>query len=310
MVLQRHTRGEGVEIPIYFQGMADTDYEAGVFDRVAKEAMEQIFRYEPFKSFRDCFDVVCTRTVRKKRSDGLNLIGEGTSQTEIEGYKRIGMDIRLNLSTGLFHSHETCISIPENYMTDNPKTIIHEFAHLFGILADEYPYYGKGKTNPDAGKTEKVKMCGASDQYGNFDGYYAWNVSNTDDPEYVPWSKFLKLEQYKDQIGIYEGAHHYEFGAYRPSYNSIMECTGDTFNAPSRYAIFCEIMKRSKLMGEFGTLESNVYSEETEEMLWELFLNMTRRICNGNTMQGESDITPKKHLDKTVIIKIYIYRFI
>ena len=47
-------------------------------------------------------------------------------------------------------------------------------------------------------------------------------------------------------LGIYEGGGTYDYGVFRPTFNSIMRCSNDYFNAPSREAIYKRIMKFSE----------------------------------------------------------------
>ena len=44
-------------------------------------------------------------------------------------------------------------------------------------------------------------------------------------------------------IGVFEGAFEYRYGVWRPSSTSIMDSSGDHFNAPSRNAIYNRIHK-------------------------------------------------------------------
>ena len=68
----------------------------------------------------------------------------------------------------------------------------------------------------------------------------------TSDPSSVQWSVFLSDQRYANEnLGVYEGALTYQYGAYRPSVNSIMRYNTGGFNAPSRYAIYNRIMEYS-----------------------------------------------------------------
>jgi len=75
---------------------------------------------------------------------------------------------------------------------------------------------------------------------------YGWwkNIDYVSDPEEVRWAHFLADERYSyDGLGVYEGASTYIYGAYRPTYTSIMDENLGGFNAPSREAIYYRIHK-------------------------------------------------------------------
>ncbi len=67
----------------------------------------------------------------------------------------------------------------------------------------------------------------------------------TNDPQKIRWSAFLADDRYKNEVGIHEGGALYTKGAYRPTVNSMMRENLEYFNAPSRWAIYQQIMKRS-----------------------------------------------------------------
>ena len=76
---------------------------------------------------------------------------------------------------------------------------------------------------------------------------YGWfaNVDFTNDPQKIRWSAFLADDRYKNEVGIHEGGALYTKGAYRPTVNSMMRENLEYFNAPSRWAIYQQILKRS-----------------------------------------------------------------
>ena len=90
---------------------------------------------------------------------------------------------------------------------------LHEIAHAFAGLGDEYDY-------------------GASGSYGGPDPAYA-NVTN--DPSGAKWSEWLGYNQPGiGVIGAYEGAYYHAAGAYRPSADSKMKTLGRPFDAVAR----------------------------------------------------------------------------
>ena len=72
------------------------------------------------------------------------------------------------------------------------------------------------------------------------------NVDNTDDPDSIIWSKFLKDSRYSPYVGIFEGGFLYSKGIWRPTEASIMRYNIGGFNAPSREAIYRRAMELNK----------------------------------------------------------------
>lgn len=111
------------------------------------------------------------------------------------------------------------------------QTLLHEFGgHGMAYLGDEYSL----QNNLEPGETP-------SPLYHELG--MALNIDDTSDPAAIRWAPFLADPRYQwERLGIFEGARYYMNGFYRPRWNSIMraqwEQDGDTFNAPSREAIY------------------------------------------------------------------------
>nr|WP_275944444.1 M64 family metallopeptidase [Microvirga flocculans] len=90
---------------------------------------------------------------------------------------------------------------------------LHEIAHAFTGLGDEYDY-------------------GAVGAYAGNEPFYA-NV--TKDPAGTKWAKWLGYNQPSiGTIGAYEGAYYHATGVYRPSLDSKMKTLGRPFDVVSR----------------------------------------------------------------------------
>lgn len=119
---------------------------------------------------------------------------------------------------------------------DYEGTVIHEFGHAFGILADEY-WDDDNYQISDQTKANLQEMF----------PYGLWkNIDVTNDPLTIKWNHFLSDPRYANSgTGVFEGGNGYfGKGIWRPSFNSIMrnDMTGQ-FNAPSREAIYYRIHK-------------------------------------------------------------------
>ena len=268
MTLQKASKGKGINL--VFMGDAYTDKDmgkGGLYETVMKESMEEFFSVEPYKTFRNRFNVYAVKVVSPngKIGSGYNTalassFGTGTTilgddptcysyALKVPGITNqenlmIGVLVNSSRNVGttsmsyLRQSGVSYITTAYNQRSSFGPVLRHEAGgHAFAFLADEYSNYDE--TAP----AEHVELYNSRyEQYG----WYS-NVDFTNDPAKIRWSAFLSDSRYKGEVGIFEGAALYGKGAYRPSEKSIMRYLdeSDTFNAPCRWKIYQQIMLRS-----------------------------------------------------------------
>ncbi len=259
-LIQKATKGDGVNLIITGDAFSDKDQD--LFIRYANLAKDAIFSEEPYTRMKDRFNVYAINAV----SENGNVGGSTRFLTDFMGGSKIQGDISHIFAFIMERLPEIdlnkapiCIIVNDirhagycNWWSSNKAmcfvpfcnddasfsgTLLHEFGgHAFGKLLDEYNYSG---TIPSSTVNER-------NSWRDFAyGFYA-NVDYTNDPSVVQWSHFLSDERYSGVVGIYEGADTYQYGAYRPSEESIMRHDKGGFNAPSREAIYYKIMKFSE----------------------------------------------------------------
>ena len=267
MTLQSASVGNGINIVFMGDAFTDKDMDdGGLYETTMTMAMEEFFAREPYKTYRNRFNVYAVKVVSKN-----GRIGEGYetalgtrfySGTETGGndnkcleyaLKVPGISSRENLLVSviintrrhagtayMYQSGQYAVTYTPNYGGDYEfmgSTLRHEAGgHGFAFLADEY--YTSNSAAPHS----------HIDHYNQVYNDYGWfaNVDFTNDPEQIRWAAFLADERYNGQIGIYEGGGLYAKGAYRPSADSIMNNqVEDMYNAPSRLAIYKRIMELS-----------------------------------------------------------------
>lgn len=268
--LQKATKGEGIDIVLMGDAYSDRLIADGTYDKVMNTAMEKFFMEEPYKSFRDHFNVYSVTAVSDNEVytddsstafagyfGGGTLVGGNNQRVFSYAEKAIGAE-RMNdaLIVVMMNSEAyagTCYmyspSDNDNWgdgvsisyfpvgVDDNALAqVLHHEAggHGFSKLADEYAYEYMGAI-PDS----EISSRKSYETYG----WYK-NVDFTNDPTKVKWSTFLSDARYaNDGLGVFEGAFTYWTGAYRPTINSIMNTNTGGFNAPSREAIYYRIHK-------------------------------------------------------------------
>ena len=280
--LQTASSGNGIDIVLMGDGYSDRLIADGTYASVMERASEAFFSEEPYKSFRDLFNVYYVDVVSKnERYDAETAFstwyGDGTAvggdnAKVIEYARKAVADNRMDDATVIVMMNRdyyagTCymysvadgdygrgLSISyfpvSSYDATFNGILLHEAGgHGFGKLADEY-YYASNGTIPQ----DKI------DEYSATAAYGWWrNGDFTSDPAAVKWSAFLNDGRYSAEgLGVYEGAFTYYYGAWRPTRNSIMNNNTGGFNAPSRYAIWYRIGKLAYGADWNGTYEDFV----------------------------------------------------
>ena len=269
-ILQVATVVNGIDIVIMGDGYSDRLMET--FEADAETVMEQIFSVEPFKSFREYFnvyrfDLVSANEVLSDITStalGTKVYGEYVScdnnkvlDAGRQLFADLGGESRMDNAVLIaLLNHENVAGSGWAYYPDTEndyadgtgiayvsrsdggellKTrLLYSVGFAFTKLAGE----AGGLGTMDVGTSDNLKQPMES---------YGWykNLDFTSDPEQVRWAKFLTREEYAGEgLGVYEGGYGYGYGVWRSSETSIMN--GDLaagFNAPSREAIYYRIHK-------------------------------------------------------------------
>ena len=266
-VLQTATDGAGIDVVLMGDAYSDRLIADGTYADVMNRAMEAFFAEEPYKSYRNCFnvnyvDVVSMNESYKGTTALSTWYGDGTrvggDDSKVLEYAQLALNGRSlddalilvmmnrdfyagtcymeNLTEGDYGRGNAIAYMPVSSAGDVFGQVLRHEAggHGFAKLADEYGYNANGSI-PQSGV----------DGYRSMEGYGWWrNVDFTSDPAAVKWSAFITDNRFaSENIGVYEGACTYVFGAFRPTDNSIMNDNTGGFNAPSRYAIWYRINK-------------------------------------------------------------------
>lgn len=267
--LQAATKGNGIDIVLMGDAYSDRLIADGTYERIMHIAMEKIFEEEPYKSFRDHFNVYSVTAVSKNEVysqysetafdcyfGDMTVVGGDNPTAFSYAAKAIGEDriedaLIIVMMNSVEHAGTCYMYVPTSGDWGNgasvsyfpvgsdeetlKRLIQHEAAgHGFSKLSDEYSYYEYGHI-PE----EEIQYYREMEEYG-----WGKNVDFTSDPAEVKWSHFLTDSRYANEgLGVFEGACTFWTGAYRPTDNSIMKNNWGGFNAPSREAIYYRIHK-------------------------------------------------------------------
>lgn len=272
-VLQQATIGNGIDVVLMGDGYSDRLIADGTYDRTMDVAYEKLFEKEPYKSFKEYFNVYSVYAVSKNEvytpgsSTALDCdvskfstIIEGNS-SKVISYANLALGSgRMENATIVVAINErvyagTCFMntpsvsgrdwaegmtisyVPIGEDDENFGYVLHHEAagHGFAKLADEYAYEYYGYIDDDSKQSLNYQ----------YESYGWWkNVDVTGDPAQVKWKKFLQDTRYANEgLGVFEGGYTYWKGVWRPSETSIMVYNTGEFNAPSREAIYYRIHK-------------------------------------------------------------------
>lgn len=272
-VLQKASKGNGIDIILMGDAYSDRLIADGTYENIMKLAMEKFFATEPFKTYRDLFNVYSVTAVSENEAYTANsstaLSGYFGADTHVGGNDFKAMEYarkaiseeRMNDAVivvmmnsmafaGTCYMYDPVHSAELDYFGNGTSVayfpvgvneealeqlIRHEAGgHGFAKLADEYAYRNNG-----AIPYFEVAEAEAKEEFG-------WwkNIDFTNNPSDVKWSGFINDERYSDEgIGVFEGGLTYWMGVYRPTEDSAMNSGIGGYNAPSREAIYYRIHK-------------------------------------------------------------------
>jgi hypothetical protein len=286
-VYQRASTGNGVDIVFMGDAYSDREVASGKYLGDMKASIEEYFAVEPYKSFRDLFNIYIVTTVSATegyahggRSLGTMMMGGtaigGSDEKCFQlARKAVGDDKRMedvvvivcgnqDLSGSVYLCGTCYFYEPETWEG-------HDYAcgpavTYFLKLDESFTQTGKVLRH-ESGGHGFAKLADEYHYSGNvpYDerlrvnerAQYMWysNVDFTSDPALVKWAPFLADARYQDEVGLFEGGLTYMYGVWRPSENSIMNDNEGGFNAPSRYTIWYRIHKLAYGSGWNGTFE-------------------------------------------------------
>lgn len=269
--LQTASIGNGIDIVLMGDGYSDRLIADGTYDEVMNTAMEKFFSEEPYKSYRDMFNVYSVTVVSPNEvySNGTitalsGFFGEAThvggndqqvfnyalkaiSEERMDEALVVVMMNSINYAgtcymyspegTGNYGNGVSVSYFPVGIDDTALAQVLHHEAggHGFAKLADEYAYAEYGAVPADYVAEIQAQQ--------NSWGWWK-NVDFTDDLSTIRWNYFISDNRYAyDGLGAYEGGLTYWRGVWRPTENSIMRHNTGGFNAPSREAIYYRIHK-------------------------------------------------------------------
>lgn len=293
ITLQKASKGNngGINLVFLGDGFDGADISAGEYMSAMNEQVENFFGIEPYKTYRDYFNVYTAIVVSPETGIGtVNTIRYTKFDTTFAGGVGLRCDYdavfnyALNMPTVTTDNlHQSLIIMTPNttdyggicqmwsdgsaiafcpmstygYPLDTRGVLQHEAGgHGFGKLADEYIYHN-----------EFIDFCGCTCcghvdavQWGKSLGWYD-NISLTGKTHEVPWSHLIYDSRYSDIVDIYEGAYMHNRGVYRSESNSCMNNDIPYYSTVSRESI---VKRIKEYAGEEYSFEEFVANDSRE----------------------------------------------
>lgn len=287
MTVQTATKGAGVDLVFMGDCFDAKDIAEGKYLDAVNEAIGYFFAVEPYKTYRDYFNVYTVfglspdsgvgdvNTIRESKFGSAYALGKiaPDEQTCFEyackaptvTEDRIGRTLITLIENTADYGGITymwgdgsaiaCCPMSEDvYPYDFRGLVQHEAGgHGFGKLGDEYIYHNEFI------QTCTCLCCPHVEEFNTNKsrGWYE-NLSLTGNMYDVPWSHLIFDPQYSNLVDIYEGGYMHMRGVFRSEPNSCMNNNIPYFSAISREAIVKRIKEyagESYSFEEFKTLD-------------------------------------------------------
>ena len=293
ITLQKATKGNngGINIVLLGDGFSAKDIASGKYLKDIKQEVEYFFGIEPYKTYRDYFNVYTAIPLSTESGVGtVNTIRYNRFNTTFTGGVGLKADYdevfdyalgaptvnksNLNQTLIIMVPNSTdyggicqmwedgsaiafCPQSTYDYPLDTRGVIQHEAGgHGFGKLGDEYIYHNAFIDFCDCTCCGHVLEFNGAKSLGWYD-----NLELTGKMHSVGWSHLIFDDRYSDIVDIYEGGYMHNRGVFRSEPNSCMNNDIPYYSTISRESI----VKRIKAYaGETYSFEDFVKNDKRD----------------------------------------------
>ena len=258
--------------------------EGGKFERSARSAMDTFFAIEPYKSFKDRFNVymvayesanegtdIKSSGVEKNTYFGSYCQGGGNTAAYVADTAPVINAVKAAVGSAdaqyyrsiailLINTDESAGSTGYPYRNSNSGFVngYSSFAIAAlaanstgtnGLVKHEAGGHAFGRLADEYYSGSNTASSSNKTDLSNWHakGWY-WNVNPANTGNYY---KFTNSDYSSDEVGFIEGAWGYAYGMYRPTQGGMMQGSTGVFNAPSRHAIYHRIITESEGTGAY-----------------------------------------------------------
>lgn len=290
--LQTHTKGKGVNIVFIGDGYDAKDIAKENYLNDVKEGLEYFFAIEPYKTYKDYFDVymdfpmsyesgVCSNVNIWRTTKFDTTYGAGNNGRLKVNFDDM-MSYVLNDVTGTVVTADNVnqtliISILNSDVYEGLTNMWSTGAAIAAVPHSRYGYPNdfRGLMQHEAGghgfgklgdeyiyHRAHIRKCPCTDcahaehvEESKSFGFYR-NISLNGKYRDIDWRHLIFDDRYQDIVDIYEGAHMHSEGIYRSELNSCMNNNVPYYSTISRQAIVERIMDYAGETFDFETFVS------------------------------------------------------
>lgn len=297
VTVQRASKGAGVDLVFMGDCFDAKDIAEGKYLDGVNEAIGYFFAVEPYKTYRDYFNVYTVFGLSPDSGVGdVNTIREAKfgSQYGLQGSGAIAPDETVCFEYACKAPTVTAETVGRTLITLIENTEIYDgITYMWGdgsaialcpMSRDEYPYDFRGIVQHEAGGHGFAKLgdeyiyhnafiqtcgcicCPHVDEF-NANKLRGWfeNLSLTGNMYDVPWSHLIFDPQFSNLVDIYEGGYMHARGVFRSEPNSCMNNNIPYFSAISRETIVKYIKRYAGETFSFEEWKANDKALATDE---------------------------------------------
>lgn len=303
MQLHRHTKGKGVNIVFIGDGYDAEDISKENYLNDIKEGMEYFFAIEPYKTYKDYFDVyvdfplsyesgVCSNVNIWRTTKFDTTYGAGNGGRLKVNFDDM-MSYVLNDVTGTVVNEGNVdqtliISILNSDVYEGLTNMWSTGAAIAAVPHSRYSYpndyrgliqheaggHGFGKLDDEyiyhrAHIRKCTCVCCSHADGVEYSKSIGWsrNVSLNGKYKEIDWKHLIFDDRYQDIVDIYEGAHMHSDGIYRSELNSCMNNNVPYYSTISRQAMVERILDYAGEKFDFETFVSKDSREMGDKFL-------------------------------------------
>lgn len=292
LMLQKHSRGGGIDIVFVGDGWDGKGISNGNYIELVKYQTECFFAIEPYRSMRDYFNVYVTFPLSQETGVNTMYTYVNNRFGTLHGASSTGTTFEktclMTESDELYNyvaKHVTQVSnidrclivLVPNSAEYAGNTILDEHGRAIAICPpseNAYPRDTRGTIQHEAGGHGFGKLGDETITQNAFArdevkweiremqwrGWYQ-NLSVSGKMNEVPWAEYIFDPAYSDRVDVFEGGYGYTRGIYRSEANSCMNYGIPYYNTPSRLAIW----KRIKQYAGEGWTKEEFRAQDTFE---------------------------------------------
>ena len=309
--LQKATKGKGINIVFVGDGYDAEDIAKGSFLQDMKEGMEYFFAVEPYKTYKEYFNVyadfamsyesgVCSSVNIWRQTKFGTTYGSGANGrlgiNDADVFNYVLNDVTGSAITSGNVDQSLIICVPNDDAYEGVTAMYSSGAAIAFVPHSrfDYPNDYRGLIQHEAGGHGFGKLgdeyvyhreniwtcpciCCAHADHVAADKALGWyrNLSLNGKYKEIDWTHLIFDSRYGDIVDIYEGAYMHGRGIYRSEVNSCMNNNVPYYNTISRQAIVERIMEYSG-----GSFDFETFVSKDSRAMGEKFL--TRSGGNGS----------------------------